>query len=308
MLSILMATYNGEKYLAQQLDSLFSQTVTDFVLHVQDDASTDGTWDILVSYKKRYSEKISLIKRDGNSGDSKHNFIELMAMVHDDYLMLCDQDDVWLPNKIELTLNKMKELERDNPANTPLLVHTDLKVVDENLQIISPSYREATVRKYGRTALNQVLTLNNVTGCTAMYNRAMAELLTQPPKFCVVHDWWLQVVAACFGKIGHIYEPTLLYRQHGKNVIGAKDVRTLSYKIQQLRNTSHIKNRIASTYPQAQSVLDIYRNRLSAPQIELLERFTAMPRVGKFARWHTICKYKFFMDGFSRNIAYFLFV
>ncbi|MCL2387267.1 MAG: glycosyltransferase family 2 protein [Defluviitaleaceae bacterium] len=308
MLSILMATYNGEKYLAQQLDSLFAQTMQDFTLHVQDDASTDNTWEVLTSYQQKYADRIKLTKRENNSGDAKYNFLELMSAVQDDYLMLCDQDDVWLPNKIEITFAKMKEMEQQYSTTTPLLVHTDLKVTDQELQIISNSYREATVRRYGRTACNQVLTINNVTGCTVMYNRALAGFLVDMPRFCEVHDWWLQIVAAYVGKIGHIYETTLLYRQHGGNAIGSKDVRTFSYKVRQLLNSSHIRKRINSTYPQAESLLELFRDRLTESQIKLLEHFIALPRMGKFTRWRTICNHKLFMDGLSRNIAYFMFV
>jgi len=307
-MTILLATYNGEKYLAEQIDSLLNQTIDDFVIHIQDDASTDSTYEILKAYQSNYPGKIKLTRSEKNSGDAKHNFLHLMSTIKDDYLMLCDQDDVWLPNKIEVTLNKMKELEQQHTPAAPLLVHTDLKVVDQELQMLNPSYRQATVRHYGRTGVNQVLTLNNVTGCTIMYNRALAELLTVKPAFCVVHDWWLQIVAAYLGKIGHVDDATVLYRQHGNNSIGAKDVRTLSYKINQALNNSHIKNRINATYPQAESLLEAYRDKLTAKQVELLERFIAIPHIGKFARWQTICNQKLFMDGLSRNIAYFIFV
>lgn len=261
MLSILMATYNGENFLSQQIDSLLSQTFSDFTIHVQDDASTDKTWEILTAYKNRFPDKIKISQRKKNSGDAKHNFLDLISAVQDDYLMLCDQDDVWLPEKIEITLSKMKEMEQKYSSATPILVHTDLKVADSGLNIINPSYRRATVRNYERTAINQVLTLNNASGCTIMYNRALAEVLTEKPEFCVVHDWWLQIVAAYFGKIGHVDKSTVMYRQHGENSIGAKDTRKLSYKLRQLLNSSHIKNRINDTYPQAESLLGLYRKK-----------------------------------------------
>ena len=141
-----------------------------------------------------------------------------------------------------------------------------------------------------------------------MYNYALAELLSTKPKFIAVHDWWLQIVAAYLGKIGHVDEATILYRQHNKNSIGAKDTRKLSYKIKQLFNYSHIKQRINTTYPQAESMLDLYSDRLTDPQIKLLEDFITIPHSNKFAKWRTICRNKVFMDGFSRNVAYLIFV
>ena len=308
MISILMATYNGESYLAQQIDSLLEQSNQEFLLYINDDCSTDNTMKIVYDYAAKHSDKIFVSQNIANTGNAKHNFISMMAAYKNDYIMLCDQDDVWLPNKVEITLAKMKELECQHSAKVPLLVHTDLTVVDQDLNIINPSYREATSRKYGRTSMNQVLTLNNASGCTLMYNRAMADLLVKKPSFCEVHDWWLQIVAAYLGKIGHIDEQTVLYRQHGDNSIGAKDTRTLTYKIKQFCNNSHIKNRINATYPQARSLLELYRNSLSDRQIELLESFISIPSMGKISRWRTIWKKKLFMDGFSRNIAYFMFV
>ena len=308
MISILMATYNGEEFLEEQLESLMTQTFDDFVIYVNDDCSTDKTWEILCSYAEKYPNKIKITRRNENSGAAKHNFLELMVRTQDDYIMLCDQDDVWLSNKIELTLAKIKEMEQLYSAQMPLLAHTDLRVVDRELKLINPSYRQATARVYGRTEINQVLTLNNASGCTIMYNRALAELLVKEPKFCVVHDWWLQIVAAYFGKIGHVDKQTILYRQHGRNDIGAKDVRKFSYKMRQLLNNSFIKKRINSTYPQAESLLEIYKDKLTEQQINLLEKFIAIPHLKKIERWRTICSQKLFMDGFSRNVAYFMFV
>jgi len=308
MISILMATYNGESYLAQQIDSLLKQTYKNFILYINDDCSTDKSLQVAQQYSEKHPDKIQVTQNENNTGHAKHNFIKMMATYKDEYIMLSDQDDVWLPNKIEITLTKMKELENKHSTATPILVHTDLTVVDQDLKVINPSYRQATSRKYGRTGENQVLTLNNASGCTLMYNRAMAKLLVHKPKFCEVHDWWLQIVAAYLGKIGHVDEPTVLYRQHGNNSIGAKDTRTLTYKIRQLLNSSHIKSRINSTYPQATSLLELYRDKLTYQQIELLENFIAIPNMNKLSRWHIVWKRNLFMDGFSRNIAYFMFV
>ena len=307
MITILMAAYNGEAYLPAQLDSLLAQTFSDFVIQVQDDVSTDSTWDILLDYQRRFPEKIKISRREKNSGSSKSNFLELMARTRDDYLMLCDQDDVWMPDKVEKTFAKIKSMEAQYP-HEPLLVHTDLRVVDQNLQLINPSFKQATNRDYNRMSFSHVLALNNVSGCTAMYNRALAELLSPVPTYCMVHDWWLQLVGAAFGKIGHIDEPTILYRQHGKNAIGAKDVRTLSYKLGRLINNQEVREAIHSTCLQAKNFLECYGNRLSEDKKEILRRYSSIPELGKIAKWRTIYSLGAFMNGFSRNVAYFMFV
>lgn len=301
-----MATYNGEKYICQQIDSILSQTIQDFILIVQDDHSTDDTFYLLQSYEKLYPQKIIVTQSLVNSGNAKYNFIELMIKYKYDYMMLCDQDDVWKPNKIELTLRKIQEMERTYGAQTPLLVHTDLEVVDENLQTISPSFRQAMNADYNRTALHQLIIQNILTGCTALYNKALAEYLTIIPSYMVMHDWWLILVASAFGYIGHINDTTILYRQHKNNSIGAKDVRTLSYKLNRLFHWSEMKQAIAQTYPQAQSFLEVYNDLLSPHHQVFLQEYCKIPTLNKLERIRTIARLNVLKHGIARKIANFL--
>ena len=307
MISILMATYNGEKYLGEQIESLFDQTANDFNLWVQDDNSTDSTWEILELYKRRFPDKINLLRNKTNMG-AKDNFLHMMANIKDDYVMLCDQDDVWLPNKIEVTRAKMKELEKVHTKNAPLLVHTDLKVVDKALEVVSPSYKKSTNRNYNRMEYRHVVTMNNVSGCTVMYNGALAEYLTKIPSFCVMHDFWLQLVVATFGKLDHVDEPTILYRQHGENALGAKNVNSFGYKLNRLINNKDVTVAIHSTYPQAQSLLDMFGNEIEKEKRDFLKKFAAIPTKTKLGKWRAIFELRVFMNGLARNAAYFMFV
>jgi len=303
-----MATYNGELHLRQQLDSLFSQTLTDFSLHVQDDASTDGTWDILTEYRNLYPNKIFLTRRDQNSGSSKHNFLELITKIQEDYVMLCDQDDVWMPDKIEKTLDKMRFLENKHNS-CPLLVFADLRVVDRQLNVISNSYKKSMNSNFNRTRFNQVLIQNVITGCTTMYNRNLAELFHNKwPSYCVMHDWWIMLVASAFGQIDCLYDQTILYRQHGQNEIGAKDVRTLTYKINRLSNADKIKKAIRETYWQAECFLDMYKTELTDTQKATIKSYCDIPKQNKFRRWTTLLRIGSLKSGFSRKIAHFIFV
>ena len=307
MITILLATYNGEKYIVAQLDSLLAQTFTNFTVWVQDDASTDSTWDILMEYKSRYPDKFHITRNETNTGSAKDNFLSLITTIRDNYLMLCDQDDVWLPNKIELSMAKIKTLEELHP-NTPLLVHTDLKVVDQDLNVICPSFRFHTKRNYNRNAFHQIFNLNNVTGCTTIYNIALAKLLTTSPKHCIMHDWWLKLVAVAFGKVDHIDESTVLYRQHSQNACGAKDVRKLSYKLNRLINGHELKATLHETCYQAGCLLEIYPHMLSNIQKHILHEYSTIPQKGKLKRMQTLIKLRAFMPSFSRNIALFLFI
>ena len=309
MISILLATYNGGKYVAAQIESLLEQTCPFDKLYIQDDCSTDNTWDILQDFARREPDRIVLSRTPQNTGSAKYNFYDLMSRVRDDYLMLCDQDDVWLPEKIEKTLTKMRELEAQYGAEVPLLVHTDARVVDGDLRVINPSFKAAMNANYDRTRLRDQVIQNTLTGCTALYNRALAELLKPPvPKGMVMHDWWLMLTASAFGHIAHLDEPTLLYRQHGDNEVGAKDVRTLGYIWGRVTHGGQVRAAIAGTYGQAESLLERYRDKLTDEQVYLLTEYSRIPGKNKLGRWWTVMRLRTFKNGLSRNIAYFWFI
>ena len=308
MITILLATYNGEKYIAEQLDSLLSQTYQDFKVIVRDDCSTDGTYAILEDYAGKYPGKFNVSKNEVNTGGAKHNFIQMMIEYKDDYVMLCDQDDVWLPDKIKITLAKMKEAESDYGADTPLLVHTDLRVVDEKLETVSPSYRYAMNSNYQNTSLRHQVIQNTLTGCTCMYNRALADLVMEAPSFMIMHDWWLMLTAAAFGRIAPMETQTVLYRQHSQNEIGAKNVRTLKYKIRKLLDHQSIKVALNETYLQAQSLREVYADKLSTEQREFLRAYRDIPNHGKFGRWIKVCRLGVLKHGIARKVATFIFI
>jgi glycosyltransferase involved in cell wall biosynthesis len=303
-----MASYNGEKYIARQLDSLLSQTSNDFTLYINDDCSTDSTWEIIRTYERKYPGKIIASRNTGNSGSAKHNFISMMIEKKDDYVLLCDQDDVWLPQKIEKTILELRQMEAQYGKETPLLVHSDLTVVDENLAVITPSFHEAMKVGYNRTALRHFLIQNIITGCTAAYNRALAELITAVPGYLVMHDWWLGLIAAAFGKFGYIQEQTVLYRQHSHNEIGARDVRTLGYKVNRFLHGNEVRKDINLTYTQAASFLRMYFDVLNDGQKTLLSEYIRIPAKNKIMRCLTVNKLGVLKHGITRKIANFLFV
>lgn len=309
MISIIMATYNSSSFMDEQIQSLLNQTVPFEKLYIQDDYSSDDTLLILEKYRRQQPDRIFISQLEKNSGNPKHNFYSLMSRIQDQYIMLCDQDDVWLPDKIEKTLAKIKELEKVYGVATPLLVHTDLMVVDKNLCPINNSFRIAMNADYNRTQLKDQIIQNTLTGCTAMYNYALSQLIRKKePSYMVMHDWWLMLIASAFGHIDHINDQTILYRQHGSNEVGAKDVRTLRYKIKKLVNNQDVKNAINVTYKQAESFLGYYKTDLTQDQITLLTSYCKIQNMQKLQKWAVICKLGTFKCGFSRNIAYFLFV
>ena len=158
-IDILLATYNGATFLAAQLDSILGQTHTDWRLIIGDDGSTDGTREVIGAYRARFPEKIvTLGERTENVGVVR-NFSRLIEHAEADYVALCDQDDVWKPEKLELSLDKMRALEAKHGADTPLLVFTDLSVVDRDLRVVHPSFwRYQQIRPERCNALNLSIT------------------------------------------------------------------------------------------------------------------------------------------------------
>lgn len=214
---ILMATYNGEDYIAEQIESLFNQTYSNWSLLIRDDGSKDKTIEIVEELEKQYPDKIKLLRDNKGGLRAKDNFLELLRNSKENYIMFCDQDDVWLPNKIEITLKKMLEVE-----DGPTLIHTDLKVVDKNLNIVSNSFWKFQNIDPKRKSYNYLIIQNNITGCTMMINKELADLSNKNFPNGLMHDWIIGIIASLKGRIEYINISTILYRQHGNNDTGAQ--------------------------------------------------------------------------------------
>lgn len=220
---ILLATYNGEAFLVEQIESVLAQSFADWRLVIRDDGSTDGTLDIAGRYAAENPDRIVLVG-EGESGlGASGNFARLMEHATAEYVMFCDQDDVWLPDKTERLLAAMRALEAEAGKELPLLVHSDLRVVGADLRELHPSFLtyQFLDPAFGR-CLNRLLIQNVVTGCACLCNRRLIEISLPVADQSMMHDWWIALVAAAFGRIGFVAEPTVLYRQHGANTLGAK--------------------------------------------------------------------------------------
>lgn len=219
-IAILLATYNGEKYINEQLKSLINQTEQNFICYIHDDGSIDRTLSIINEYKRQYPQKFIIWEYESCKG-SKNNFLSMLLKVKENYVMFCDQDDVWLPDKIEKTFNKMKEEEKEK-QNLPICIFTDMKVVDENLNTISMSFLKEMKKNPQNIALQQLLVDNVVAGCTCMINKNCIKLCKnyEDVENIAMHDWWCALVAETCGKLVFLNEKTNLYRQHSNNVVG----------------------------------------------------------------------------------------
>ncbi len=308
MVMVLLATYNGEKYLEEQLKSILDQTYTDFRIVIRDDGSTDNTLEIINRYAEIFPDKIEVCPTTEPSGSAAGNFFRLIQLYNDDYIMLSDQDDKWLPEKIEKTLTAMKIAEDKNGSSTPILVHTDLFVVDKKLNIISDSFIKYQRLTPERTELNHLLMQNSVTGCTVMFNRALHERLFCLPTVTAMHDWWLTLIAAAFGKIVFINSPTMLYRQHSNNEVGAKNARSFSFFMGKLGQIKKMKQNYKVISIQAQFLLENYEEMLNIKQKKLLAAVAELPSLNKTEKIKIIKKHRLYKNTVLRNIAQFILI
>lgn len=247
MVAILLATYNGSKYLSEQIDSILSQTYQEFRIFIHDDGSADETVEIINRYVNSYPDKIVCV--DGPAqGSSKENFLFLLKQVEADYYMFCDQDDYWLPDKVERSLEKITSLSDEN--DLPLLVFSDNKVVDAEKKVIDESFMHYNNLNPHKLGLNWLIMQNCAPGCTMLFNRKAREeslkyTLAPAPECIVFHDCWIILVVAALGRIGYIDTPLMLYRQHGNNVVGACNEAGLKFKLRiiwWLISMSHVKS------------------------------------------------------------------
>ena len=278
--AILLATYNGEKYISEQIDSILEQTNQDWMLYIHDDGSKDKTVEILEKYAKKYPEKICIVE-GASTGGAKQNFFYLFSCVKAPYYMCCDQDDVWLSEKVEGTRKKMNTLEKGD-EQLPCLVFTELTVVDEDLNVLSEKMSEYQGLDCKTLSLNRALIQNVVTGCTMMVNRALRDELTKVTDYTdvLMHDWWALMISTHFGKITFWAQPTILYRQHGNNGVGARNANTFIYMLKRLLQREEIKQSLVKTRKQAAYFAKIYEER----EITLVREYAQLGSNGKFTR------------------------
>lgn len=261
-LAILLATYNSARYLAELLDSLVNQTYRDFTLYVRDDGSTDSTLQILESYQPKFDNMVILYD-SVTSRRAMGSFFWMLENIDATYYMFCDHDDIWLPQKVELSLAKIREIERDN---RPALVCCDLVVTDSNLNTIGPSlWSYMKLRPELLTKLKYAISCNLFTGCTMIINRAARDISLPISPRAVMHDSWIGLrVLTAGGDVAWIPTPLILYRQHTDNLFGAQRVsRSRSYYLHKLRT---IKGVIATYRQNFLMAKDALGGRVSVAQ------------------------------------------
>lgn len=306
---ILLATYNGARFLREQVDSVLAQDYPTLRILVSDDGSDDETLAILDQYRQVLPLCVRILEGLPPTGSAPANFLRLMQHATASYVCFCDQDDVWLPGKVRCSLEAMRVLEQKHGTGMPLLVFTDLRVVDHDLKTMQPSmWATAGIVPGNVHRLERLLTQSIVTGCTMMINRPLLELAKRMPPEASMHDRWIALLAGAMGASAFLREPQVLYRQHDCNVVGAvlKDnsIAGLWFRLRNRGERTH-------------------QRKLEILQVEALQRQhgTEMPPAGAtllgrylesslnpnpFRRIWLTLRYGFFRQGLLSNFALFL--
>ncbi len=298
---ILLATYQSEAYLREQIDSILNQTDTNWQLLIHDGGSTDSTLEIVRLYEQKYPHKIHLL--GSCRASACRNFSQLLEAATAELVMLCDHDDVWLPEKIALTRKKFIEETNQCGSNTPLLVFSDLTIVDQNLKMIFPSLMNYSNLSPHRLTLQHLLVQNVPHGNTMMINSALCRLVHPIPMKAVMDDNWISLTAAAFGRIAYLNQTTVLYRQHDCNIFGAScySIPSLIKKIHDGRKKLMLRWNL--NVRQAQAFLECKKKRLEPKQIQMLELFSDIKHAGFLKRRYILYRYGIWKTGIIRNLG-----
>ncbi len=302
-IQVLLATYNGENFISDQIYSVLLNfnKMNDFdcSILISDDQSTDNTINIVNNIKSK-DPRVVLIDNE-RKGGVKNNFNYLIGKADADYIFFCDQDDFWLPDKISIFIEKFIELEGENK---PLLIHSDLCVVDKTLSPLHTSMFEYQIIRREPSFSNLIVS-NSITGCVLAIN---SPLLTMVKKSSVeksiMHDWYIGLIASAFGTLYHIPKSLILYRQHDNNQVGAK-----AFGLRIFFDTGKVKKAFHSIYlTREQAILfnKDFGNYLSRDNHAVLNYFIESFSRGFIFRFFLFFKKDIVKFGIIRNAVFFI--
>lgn len=307
LIAVLLSTYNGERYLEQQLESLWGQTLQDFELVVRDDGSCDRTLDFLRHLEAGQPGRVRLIIDDSGRVGPKASFAKLLSHTDAPYVAFCDQDDWWMPEKLERQHRAIATEEALYGGQTPVLCSSDAAVTDAELRITAPSYfakHDFSVADGRDLVLPRLLFRNCAIGATTMINGALARRCRTMPDAAIMHDWWCALVATVIGRTVVLPQALMLYRQHGANVIGSKPFRQPRSVAEFRKKVGWAHETVARCVRQAQRLYAEFGEELSPRDRTVLGRFSNFGSQGALQRALTMIRARAFISGIALNGAY----
>lgn len=300
---VLLASYNGEKYIREQIESILNQTYNNICLYISDDNSTDLTRTIIDEYIQQY-DNIYLISRE-YGGCARKNFQNLIqfALKHTSskYVMFSDQDDIWLPDKIETEMKYMKEIEDRRDSSFPVLIYSNYyDFYNENVEKTNIVYNKAPENKFSRIVLQ-----NWLMGCTMLLNRSLLERCAEIPEEADNHDAWIAMIGSLIGEIGYIHTPTLLHRIHSNNVTQQVNTKNINNRIKR------IVKRVAKRKDyrkKMENLLFCIRNTIDGSEcnIEILDELDKLLYSKGIQTYRIMKKNQFYGVNIVQNILFFL--
>lgn len=283
MVDILMATYNGEAFVEEQVQSIISQTYKEWRLLVHDDGSTDKTMEILHRLAKE-DERVVVIEDGVQRLGVARNFIHLVKQSAAAYCMFCDQDDVWLPHKVEKMVHAIEQYNQ----GIPQVVYTNAFLWSPDRGIIS----DKNTLTYP-TTLRQTLFLNTgIQGAAAIFNRSMCEVIEQPLSYYAMHDHVLLLAGICFGEVHYLHESLMYYRQHENNLTGNAPG-SIAKKITLMWQNRNVPLVSREHYNGLKSFYEYFREGVRVDDRQVIEMFLSLPDKNCLVRLWRIVQYRF---------------
>ena len=308
-IAVLLSTYNGEKYLTEQLESLEAQRFRAFDLFIRDDGSSDRTREYIKQFQARSNLSIVLLESQENVGAIKSFELLLrraLEVKQYDYFMFCDQDDVWFSNKVEISFGAIEKLQQRYGKEQMLLVYTDLEVVDEHLHLLSKSFWRYFHLDPAKNCCSHIAMQCNVTGCTMIFNRALATAALPFAAECTMHDHWIALVASSFGVIDYVDDATIAYRQHQSNVSGGAPEFNFAYiitKALKYAKEGEFHEVLGRQIAQVEALIVRYEPLYTSHCFEVFHAMRQLREVSLFQRIRTIVQYRLFKHGWVRNVG-----
>ncbi|MXV17378.1 glycosyltransferase family 2 protein [Hufsiella ginkgonis] len=305
--AILMAVFNGEKYLRGQLDSILLQSYTQWELWVRDDGSTDGSLAIVHEYAAR-APGIKLLVNESPRQGSLANFSALMdaAGDHFGYYMFCDQDDVWLPGKIAAAMAGMKRLEGKFGAKLPLLVYSNFTYVTQDLEKIPLRVDLSPPGNKADALFKSLFVQNTVYGCTMLFNQPLLSLGKAIPAAFSNHDYWLAFVAASCGRTLHLTESAILYRQHAANVTSPFRNSGIKARVARLFDSSQLQRDMAQKRLQCELVVSRFGRLMDPGSRALIGEFVRVAGTGGLPMWRFLVRHRIWRKTMLQNVLLFI--
>lgn len=314
LIDILMATYNGERFIGEQIESIQGQTYQNWRLLVSDDCSCDATLDVVRRYAAEDS-RIRIVSEGVRYGGAKENFFALMRKADASYVMFCDQDDVWRSDKIAVEISVLLDSEARYGSSRPIMAHSNLALIDGDGRNLGLTMRDLIVDVDMRFASPAQLMFTNVAaGCTMVMNRSCLDesLKANCLDSVYMHDWWVTLVACMLGRRVYIDESLVFYRQHENNVVGALKKTPAIVTAQKYasiiigQGSGAIGDTLAQAelgfIHQAQEFRRIYRSRAKAEVIDSIDSVCDLVELSLLQRLVVLNKYQLWRGGAKRKL------